>query len=234
MSEKPQIDRLVAGTARTLLSVAPSLPTLAMVEDVMASTRAAVERGYFLPDEDEAVRAIFSTYLTTRAALLSTLEDLRPHALEELSQAHPKRPEIFVVAYCAACLLMRSGRFMIETFRGERLIWKKLDEAEPRFGIPNKQFTKIYRSLTSPAHVWVFLEASRYWRKIKQVCFSNWPTMRSSNRSLSYWSQRNHGFKPAKSIMQRINLNIGCIHFCAATIQGSKASRLQSSRSPGV
>ncbi len=62
---------------------------------------------------------------------------------------------------------MRSGRFLIDSFRNERVIWKKLDEAEPRFGIPRKQFTKIYRSLTSPAHIWVFLEASRYWRENK-------------------------------------------------------------------
>lgn len=165
MSEQPQIDRLIAGTSRALLTIAPSLPTLETVEHVMATAGEATERGYFLPDEDETVRSVFATYLTTRAALLSTLEDLRPYALEELSQPHPKRPEIFVVAYCAACLLMRSGRFLIDSFRQERVIWKKLDEAEPRFGIPKKQFTKIYRSLTSPHHIWVFLEASRYWRE---------------------------------------------------------------------
>ena len=167
MSEQPHIDRLIAATASTLQTVAPALPTLASVREVMSSANEASRRGYYLPDEDEAVRRVFSTYLTTRAALLSTLEDLRPYALEELSQPHPKRPEIFVVAYCAACLLMRSGRFLIDSFRNERVIWKKLDEAEPRFGIPKKQFTKIYRSLTSPAHIWVFLEASRYWRENK-------------------------------------------------------------------
>lgn len=167
MSEQPQIDNLIAGTSRALLTIAPTLPTREAVEQVMTTAGKAKERGYFLPDEDEAVRSLFAKYLTTRAALLSTLEDLRPYALEELSQPHPKRPEIFVVAYCAACLLMRSGRFLIDSFRKERVIWKKLDEAEPRFGIPKKQFTKIYRSLTSPHHIWVFLEASRYWRENK-------------------------------------------------------------------
>ena len=162
-----EIDALITRAAGTLTTIAPSLPRFDSIGQALSTGDQASQRGYFLPDEDEAVRTLFSNYLTTRAALLATLDDLRPYALEELSQLHPKRPEIFVVAYCAACLLMRSGRFLIDTFRDKRVIWKKLDEAEPRFGIPKKQFTKIYRSLTSPANIWVFLEASRYWRENK-------------------------------------------------------------------
>ncbi len=71
MSEQPQIDRLISATASTLQTIAPALPTLATVEKVMSSAREATNRGYFLPDEDEAVRLVFSSYLTTRAALLA-------------------------------------------------------------------------------------------------------------------------------------------------------------------
>ncbi len=161
------IEKLIEAATRSLLTLAPQLPSWESVQEALAFGRAAAKRGYFLPNEDEAVRTLFSKYLTTRAALLETLEDLRPHALAELSQPNPRHPEIFIVSFCAACLLVRSGRFLIDSFRKERVIWRKLDEAEPRFGIPAKQFTKVYRSLTSPANIWVFLEAARYWRENK-------------------------------------------------------------------
>ena len=161
------IENLIAAATRSILTLAPMLPSLESVQEVLKFGQAAAQRTYFLPDEDEAVRTLFSRYLTTRAALLETLEDLRPRALAELSQPNPRHPEIFIVSFCAACLLVRSGRFLVDSFRKERVIWRKLDEAEPRFGIPAKQFTKVYRSLTSPANIWVFLEAARYWRENK-------------------------------------------------------------------
>lgn len=162
-----ELELLIGRTARTLLTVAPHLPTLAAIQSVLAIGEQASKRGYFLPDEDEMVRVLFSNYLTTRAALLSTLQDLRPYALKELAEAHLRRPELFVVSYCAACLLMRAGRFLVDSFRKQPVIWKKLDEAEPRYGIPAKQFTRVYRSLSSLRNVWTFLEASRLWQEQK-------------------------------------------------------------------
>ena len=161
------IDKLVSATAAAIESVATTLPNFDSVQEVIRSTSEATNRGYFLPDEDELVRDMFARYLSSRAALTESLEELRPHALTELSLPEPKRPEVFVLAYCIACLLMRSGRFLADNFRKEKVIWKKLDEPEPRFGIPKKQFTAIYRSVTSPRNIWVFLEATRYWRQNK-------------------------------------------------------------------
>ena len=169
MTDRPpqEPETLIASAASTIASVAPTLPTMEDVNQVMKLGALAAERGYFLPDEDEAARGIFARYLTTRAAPSSTLDDLRPFALAELKQSNPQRPEIFIVAFAAACLLMRSGRFLIDSFRKQRVIREKLNEAEPRFGIPRKQFTRIYYSMSSPRKVWVFLEAIRYWRENK-------------------------------------------------------------------
>jgi len=159
------LDTLIARAAQTVAAIAPTLPTFDSIQAVLKANEEVNCRGYFLPDEDEQVRALFAHYLTTRAALNETLQELRPHALNELGQSKPARPELFVVSYFTACLLMRVGRFLVDSFRKQPVVWKKLDEAEPRFGIPKKQFTRVYRSLTSPRNVWVFLEASRYWRE---------------------------------------------------------------------
>ena len=124
-----RLAELLAASCRVLQTLAPLLPTLSTVEAVIESTKGAVARGYFLPDEDDRVRDLFSNYLTIRAALLSTLEDLRPYAMAELGAQKGERPEVFVVSYALACLLMRSGRFVVDSFCQQRVVWRKLDEA---------------------------------------------------------------------------------------------------------
>jgi len=158
-----EIDKIVMGSARAITTVAPLLPHHDTIKDDVARVLKAAERGYLLPDEDEVVRNIFSRYLTTRAVLFSSLLDLAPLVRADLKLVKPQRPELFIVAFCTACLLVRSGRFLIDTFRKDNVIRKKLDEAEPRFGIPRKQFTKIYRSLTYPPNILTFLDGVNYW-----------------------------------------------------------------------
>jgi len=159
------LDSLIARAALTVASVAPTLPRLDSIEQVLVLNEEINRRGYFLPDEDDQLRALFAHYLRTRAALSETLQELQPHALRELAPSTVPRPDLFVVSYFTACLLMRVGRFLVDSVRKQPVIWKKLNEAEPRFGIPKNQFTRVYRSLTSSRNVWVFLEASRYWQQ---------------------------------------------------------------------
>ena len=158
---------LIAGSARALSTIGPLLPTSETVERVVAKNDEVRKRGYFLPDEDEQVRALFSSYLTTRAALQSVLEDLRPHVLAEFKEESPRHPEVFLIAFCTACMLVRTGKYLVDTFRKDKVVWQKLDEAEPRYGIPKKQFTQIYRSLTSPYNILKFREGIRYFENNK-------------------------------------------------------------------
>lgn len=163
-----ELDEHISGAARALTTIAPLLPTLESVQSLIAQSEAARKRGYFLPDEDEQVRIMFSHYLTTRAALVSVLEDLRPYVIEEMKRPTSGRRDVFLIAFCASCMLVRTGRFLVDTFRKNRFVIRKLDEAEPRFGIPPRQFSRVYRSLSSPRNVWVFLEAIRYFQEHQQ------------------------------------------------------------------
>jgi hypothetical protein len=167
MESSAVLDTLIANSAESIVSIAPTLPSFESIQAVMKNVEVASARGYFLPDEDETIRTLFANYLTTRSALLQMMQDLRPYAVDELSNPKHTKPELFIVSYCAACLVMRTGRFLVDSFRKNRLVWRKLDEAEPRFGIPPKQFTRVYHSLSSLRNVWIFLEANRYWREQK-------------------------------------------------------------------
>ncbi len=163
-TELDQHRKLIEGSARALTTIAPRLVTADEIEAVIEQNKPAVERGYFLPDEDEQVRELFSRYLTTRAALNSILDDLRPHVLTELKRPQPRHPEIFLVSFCTSVLLIRSGQYLIDRFRKQKIVWRKLDEAEPRYGIPRKQFTKVYKSLTSVRNNLIFKDAIRYYQ----------------------------------------------------------------------
>jgi len=159
---------LVAGAARSLAAVAPSLPTREHLSKEIEDAQLAAERGYFLPDEDERIRFAFARYLACRAALFSTIQDLRP--LVTPVAIRVRRPEdedelkAFTVALCAACMLVRSGWFLVDNYAKSDVVWKKLDEAEPRYGIVRKEFTRIYKSLTRPLHGYQFFQALRVGR----------------------------------------------------------------------
>ncbi|MFT5302251.1 MAG: hypothetical protein ACI87E_002871 [Mariniblastus sp.] len=167
--KQPSFEELISGSARALTSIGPLLPTEQTVESTLKNVACALERGYFLPDEDDQIRRLFSSYLTTRAALQSVLEDLREPVLEEFKRSSPQTPEAFLIAFCTACMLVRTARHMVDNFRSNKTIWRKLDEAEPRYGIPRGQFTKIFRSVTSAPNIMRFMEGIKYYQKHKRV-----------------------------------------------------------------
>ena len=156
------IDSLIFRSTRTLCSVAPALPRRGMLGQEIEDAARAAERGYFLPEEDERVRGAFTRYLGVRAALHETIRDLEPVYRSRTDISEEQRLRVFAVAYCAACMLMRSARFLIENYSASKVVWRKLDEAEPRYGLPRKQFTNIYSSATRPYTVWRFYRAIEF------------------------------------------------------------------------
>ena len=73
ITNETELDDHIEGSARALTTIAPLLPTLQSVQSLIEQSAQASSRGYFLPNEDEQVRLMFSHYLTTRAALVSVL-----------------------------------------------------------------------------------------------------------------------------------------------------------------
>ncbi len=166
-TETAQTDDWVTTAARALEAVAPSLPELRTLEREIADGHAAAARGYFLPDEDERVRMAFGRYLGVRAALFEVLDELRPRlgfGITAPGVIGDNEEEIraFAIALCAACMLVRSARFIVDNYSEAQVVWRKLDEPESRYGIPGDQYTTVFRSLTRPAHVVPYLQALRF------------------------------------------------------------------------
>ena len=148
--------------AGAVLAAAGALPERGELLEEVALVEAAQQRGYFLPDEEEFIRARYWQYLGLRAALLETLGELAGHAGKRSAEWEGRIP-LFITAFAAACVLMRANRFVVDLASERPVLWKKLDEEDPPAGIPRKTFTAMYRSMSHPVTARRFLMAADFY-----------------------------------------------------------------------
>ncbi len=149
-------NEIVESAWRVLQGVRPALPRRDNLKTEVADARAAQARGYYLPDEDERLRDAYLRYLAARATLWQMIHELEPHLKS-------KDLRIFGIAFCAASMLVRSAGYLIELAREYPVALTKLDEAEPRYQLPRKTLTRIYRSLSSPHAQWRYRQARDFY-----------------------------------------------------------------------
>lgn len=146
--------------ARAVAAVLAALRALPDEEGIANELRQVVEasaRGYFLPDEDEAVRLRYLQYLSARAALLEVVGSMGRGSLD----ADDGLPS-FVTAFAAACVLMRATAFLTRLATSHPVLWKKLDEEDARIGLPRKTFSRLYRASVSPDVLLRFRSAAAF------------------------------------------------------------------------
>jgi len=146
----------------TLMAAQAGLPTDTDMSLLMADSRSAEARGYFNPTEDERLRDTYTRYLAIRTALWDVIQSL-PYPAKRVQRAPAAATEEdwrgFSIAFCAAELIVRTGEYLIDLARDRPLIWRKLDEADQRYGLKRKSFTRLYRQLTSAFHMLGFYRA---------------------------------------------------------------------------
>lgn len=150
-----------------LLAVEPVMPRREELATELADAENAQARGYYEPDEDERLREVYTRYLKVRSALRDVVARMEPWVDEGDKLAHRDQLRVFIIGFTAACFLIRSGLFMIQIAQGRRVVRRKLDEAEPRYGIPKKSFTEAYRLQSSVRRMWKFYEAFQFYQKNK-------------------------------------------------------------------
>jgi hypothetical protein len=159
-ARQPSRDPRVRDGARTVAGAA----AMARAGLELPFLDAASTRGYFTPDEDEAVRVRYAQYLGVRGALLATLAELEK-ACAPASGGWEKQLPAFAVAFAAACLLLRQARGLAGLAGVQSLLAKKLDEPSTLHGIPRKTFTYLFRATTDPARLMQFRDAAAFYDK---------------------------------------------------------------------
>jgi len=163
----PRLERGV----RVVMAAVEALPHRKDLTPELAVLDRAEKRGYFEPAEDEQIRAAYARYLSVRSGLLMALSSLEPMAgCRECDWE--ERFDAFLVAFAAACLLVDAGGWLVDFASARPVLWKKLDEAESRYGIPRKTFTQLYRAGASARRMAKFAAALAFYRSHRHAALA--------------------------------------------------------------
>jgi len=154
---------LIADAARTLRASYAALPSSAEMDVLIADSHAAEARGYYDPNEDERLRETYASYLGMRVAIWQSIQSLKPQFGKFKTGALDKdNLRAFGIAFCGAEIIVRTGEYLIKLACERDIVWQKLDEAEMRYGLKRKSFTRLYRQLTSAFRMHGFYQARDY------------------------------------------------------------------------
>jgi len=155
-------DELLRSAVRTLKASYAALPTEQEMEVLIADSQAAEARGYYDPLEDERLRESYARYLGIRVAIWQMIQSLKPRFKKFISgrtNLSAADYQAFGIAFCGAEIIVRTGEYLIHLAYERDIVWQKLDEAELRYGLKRKSFTRLYRQLTSAFKMYGFYEA---------------------------------------------------------------------------
>ena len=137
------------------------------------------DRDYYLPEEEDRIRALFMTYLSYRSALLRMVAT---YASFEVVRDENARARSFTLGYTAAMTTFKSSLQLITAHRGE-VARLKLNEAEREWGIPAGMFDRIYEGVTNERNIELAMEMAAYFE-----------LQRRAWREASIWSEEDFDF----------------------------------------
>ncbi|MEE9335491.1 MAG: YiiX/YebB-like N1pC/P60 family cysteine hydrolase [Granulosicoccaceae bacterium] len=146
--------------ANTLHSLIMPVNELLAKNDDLQFIPKAIERGLLRPAEDEALAHWYAKYLSLRGELWSIIRHCDEMAGVSLSGIRTgEQWRCFVIAYTAACLLVRIDRYFLFELATDKLIQKKLNQSFKEYRIPPRTFTQILDRFTNPKLAFKLYEA---------------------------------------------------------------------------
>jgi len=137
--------------ARSLAQLRQAVAELEQVASLAEDIRHAIRRGHFTPGEDERLWAWFARFLAVRQSLWEIIHAASAAVDDDLATIQTRREwRWFVLGFTAAALLVRLDRLLVEQVAVHALAQRKLNEANPVYGIGRKNYTAVFRSLTDP------------------------------------------------------------------------------------
>lgn len=193
MATESHISHLLKSAAQTIQGSYAALPSEDDIKALSQDALKASARGYYDPVEDEKLREIYTRYLGIRSAIWAEIQNLKPiyRAYKKGGGLSQAQLQAFGIAFSGAEIIVRTGEFLIALAHQKDMVWRKLDEAEPRYGLARKSFTRIYRQLTSAFKMYPFYRAVEFF---------------DVNRETVLRSLKDHGFERNAKILERLNL----------------------------
>jgi hypothetical protein len=131
------------------------------LEAQIEAKQKAEGREFYTPEEDGRIRWAFVTYLSHRATLLRLVAT---YGRSEVVSEPGMRARCFMTGYAAASAAYEYAIRFVRTYRDRPIARRKINEAEPVWGIPDGMFERIYQSVTREQNLGVFHEMGAYYR----------------------------------------------------------------------
>lgn len=136
-----------------LLAACDAMPTAEQVEHLRRHCAPGEERGYFTPDEETRIRAVFVDFLQVRAALGEVILEARERIPLFRRRLSPEELKVFVPGWLAGCMVLRGSRYLVQHFKGHKQIHRLLNRPAPREGVPEGMFDRVDHTSTRIAHL---------------------------------------------------------------------------------
>lgn len=132
----------LAASLRNLLAASNTIESDAPSSEFLQQV---IDSQVFRPSESERMVYWFARYLTVRESIWEVIDQAVEGVGTESAELLQNQDwRYFIIAYSAACLLVRNDRLMLFKVAKHSVVQRKLNEAQPDYRIPRKQYTRIF------------------------------------------------------------------------------------------
>lgn len=136
-------------TQRAYQALNDALMNLEAEQPEQATIDTAIQRGYFLPEEDDFLWSLISRYLTIRSGFWEIINDMSSHFSDEIDNVKTDNDwRHFLLGYASSCQAVYMARLLLDKIAKHKLVQRKINEGAPQHRIPRKVFTHIFESLS--------------------------------------------------------------------------------------
>lgn len=142
-------NQLLTNAHRAFTSLSDALEEFKRSKPEQSAIDAAIQRGYFIPEEDDFLWSMVSRYLTIRLGFWELIEEMSAHFSDDIYNVKNVNDwRYFLIGYASCCQAVSMARLLIDQLAKHKLVQRKINEGSLQNRIPRKVFTSIYESLS--------------------------------------------------------------------------------------
>ena len=155
-------------TLRAYNSLSTALAEFNKEQPEQSKIDTAIQRGYFLPEEDDSLWSLVSRFLTIRHGFWEIINEMSSHFSDDIENVKSLDDwRFFLVGYASSCQVVLMARLLVEDLAKDKLVQRKINEGSPQNRISRVVYTEIFESLSDTdnaikiQYMMNFVEANR-------------------------------------------------------------------------
>lgn len=136
-------------TLRAYDSLSKALAEFSKEQPEQSTIDVAIQRGYFLPEEDDSLWSLVSRFLTIRHGFWEIINEMSRHFSDDIENVNSLDDwRYFLLAYASSCQAVWMARLLVDELANDKLVQRKINEGSPQNRIPRRVYTEIFKSLS--------------------------------------------------------------------------------------